>query len=218
MTSEYTECPNCGAKLKTSLFSYNEILSINKINIINEYHPKKAAAYCGKCGDELYKQYQSKSIEEKDKLCTDLQVLIEAVPVVSLHSPQGWNYDILGMVTGQSTTGTGVVSEFTSSFTDFFGMQSGSYNKKIKAGENLCFAQLRKQALDMGGNAVIGTDIDYSEVGGEKGMLMVCMAGTAIKIKNTESLGTERNLELEQLIKLYKRLKMLNRFNTNENW
>ncbi|MEI7585563.1 heavy metal-binding domain-containing protein [Runella sp.] len=218
MTSEYTECPNCGAKLKTSLFSYNEILSINKINIINEYHPKKAAAYCGKCGDELYKQYQSKSIEEKDKLSTDLQVLIEAVPVVSLHSPQGWNYDILGMVTGQSTTGTGVVSEFTSSFTDFFGMQSGSYNKKIKAGENLCFAQLRKQALDMGGNAVIGTDIDYSEVGGEKGMLMVCMAGTAIKIKNTESLGTERNLELEQLIKLYKRLKMLNRFNTNENW
>ena len=77
---------------------------------------------------------------------------------------------------------SGVVSEFTSSFTDLFGVQSGRFNKKLKAGEDICFAQLRKQALDLGGNAVIATDIDYSEVGGGKGMLMVCMGGTAIKL------------------------------------
>lgn len=216
MATEFTECPNCGTKLKGGLFSYNELLTENKIKIINEYYPKKSIAYCGKCGDGLYKEYQAKVIEERNKLNSEIQSLLEAVPVVSIHSPQNWEYEILGMVTGQSTTGTGVISEFTSSLTDLLGMQSGRYNKKIKAGEDMCFAQLRRQALDLEGNAVIGTDIDYSEVGGDKGMLLVCMAGTAIKIKNTTVLGKERTTEIEYLAKIYKRLKVLNRLNTNE--
>ena len=121
------------------------------------------------------------------------------------------------MVTGQSTTGTGVVSEFTSSFTDLFGAQSGRYNKKLKAGEEMCFAQLRKQAIDIGGNAVIATDIDYSEVGGDKGMLMVCMAGTAIKLRNLSVLGKERELKIGELNKFNDRLKILLSFETDSN-
>ena len=120
------------------------------------------------------------------------------------------------MVTGQSTTGTGVISEFTSSFSDLFGVQSGRFNKKLKAGENMCFALLRKQTIDIGGNAVIATDIDYSEVGGEKGMLMVCMGGTAIKLKNTEILGQERAQNIDEITKLNNRLKTLNSFDTEE--
>lgn len=216
MATKFTECPNCGKQLKVGVFYYNELLSDNEIKIINEYHPKKADAYCSECGKELYKKYQAKAIEERSRLNTDLQSLIEAIPVVSIHSPQNWEYEILGMVTGQSTTGTGVISEFTSSFTDLLGMQSGRYNRKIKAGEDICFAQLRRQTLDLGGNAVIGTDIDYSEVGGDKGMLLVCMAGTAVKIKNTAILGKERTAEIEHLSNLYKRLKELNRLNTGE--
>ena len=47
----------------------------------------------------------------------------------------------------------------------------------------------------MGGNAIIGTDIDYSEVGGGKGMLMVCMSGTAIELSlENEDLADKRNV------------------------
>lgn len=35
----------------------------------------------------------------------------------------------------------------------------------------------------------MGVDIDYSEAGGGKGMLMVCMAGTAVKITNLKDLA-----------------------------
>jgi uncharacterized protein YbjQ (UPF0145 family) len=109
------------------------------------------------------------------------------------------------MVTGQSVTGTGVISEFTSSWTDFFGAQSNRYNAKLKAGEQLCFAQLRKQAADMGGNAVIATDIDYSEVGGDKGMLMVCMAGTAVRLKNLDVLSENRQKYLPTIDRVSQR-------------
>lgn len=80
----------------------------------------------------------------------------------------------------------------------------------------MCFAQLRKQAIDLGGNAVIATDIDYSEVGGEKGMLMVCMGGTAVKLKNCSILGDDRSRNIEVLTKYNERLKFLNTFNTSD--
>jgi hypothetical protein len=40
----------------------------------------------------------------------------------------------------------------------------------------------------MGGNAIIAVDIDYSEMGGEKGMIMVCMSGTVVKLNNLDVL------------------------------
>ncbi len=64
----------------------------------------------------------------------------------------------------------------------------------------------------MGGNAIVATDIDYSEVGGMKGMLMVCMTGTAIRLKNPEVLGYDNLEKIKEVIKLYKRIERLNQF------
>ncbi len=161
------------------------------------------------CGKELYIECKGKLTEEKNSITNQLRKLIFSVPVISTHSPLNWDYDILDMVTGQSTTGTGVISEFTSSFTDLFGAQSGRHNKKLKAGENMCFAQLRKQALDKGGNAVIATDIDYSELGAMKGMIMVCMAGTAVRLKNLDVLGQAKAKRIEELVVLNERIRYL---------
>ncbi len=216
MAIELTDCPNCGTKLKIGLLSSVSIISSNKAKVINEYHDKKSTDYCNKCGTDLYSKYKSQLLNERNEVSLNLQKIIDAVPVVSTHSPLHWDYDILSMVTGQSTTGTGVISEFTSSFSDLFGVQSGRFNKKLKGGEDICFAQLRKQALDLNGNAVIATDIDYSEVGGDKGMLMVCMGGTAIKLKNTNILGEERANKISELVLLNERIKILNSYDTSE--
>ena len=116
---------------------------------------------------------------------------------------------MVGMVTGQSITGTGIISEIASSFTDLFGMQSGKFGNKIKEGENICKAQLRLAAAHLGACAVIATDIDYSEVGGGKGMLMVCMSGTAIKLNNLDVLDSEaakKLSDLENISKTYNSL------------
>ena len=63
------------------------------------------------------------------------------------------------------------------------------YNKKIIKGENKCFAQLRLKAIDLGGNAVIGINLDYTELGALKGMIMVSAYGTAIELNNPDVLG-----------------------------
>lgn len=209
METKLTNCPNFGLKLKEGLLSNVILLSDEKNKIINEYHDVESAAYCNKCGTDLYDKYEEKLLTERNQLNNKLQILLEAIPVISTHTPLNWDYEILSMVTGQSTTGTGVISEFSSSFTDLFGRQSGHLNKKLKSGEDLCFAQLRKQTLDIGGNAVIATDIDYSEVGGNKGILMVCMGGTAIKLNNVSILGQKREKSIFEIDKLNTRLNYL---------
>ncbi len=216
--SEITTCPNCKASLKSGVFSSNEAFGSDSVKIINEYHDVKSDAYCNKCGGELLKKYTNLMTSEKKRLGEKLKELFSSIPVVSTHSPFKWDYEVIDMVTGQSTTGTGVITEFTSSFTDLFGVQSGRHNEKLKVGEDLCFAQLRRKTLDLGGNAVIGTDIDYSEVGGNRGMLMVCMAGTSVNLKNTEVLGKDRSERIDEIKNLNSRFQHLSKFKIVEYW
>ncbi len=81
-----------------------------------------------------------------------------------------------------------MISKRTSSFIDFFGVQSRHHNKKLKTGEDICFSRLRIQTLNQEGNLAIATDIDYSELGTEKGIVVVYTVRTTIKLNNLEIL------------------------------
>lgn len=210
--SEIKNCPNCQSEIKSGIISSNSLYSNMYTATINEYNEPKSDGYCTKCGKSLYEKYSKQIITERENLMSQLQKLIVNIPVISIHTPLNWDYEVIGMVTGQSTTGTGVITEFTSTFTDFFGAQSIRHNEKLKAGEEMCFVQLRKQAMDLGANAIIATDIDYSEIGAGKGMLMVCMAGTAINLKNIDVIGIGKTELLDKLKEVNKRLKWLSRY------
>jgi len=210
MFATHTHCANCKAPHKDGLMGINAPLAEKETKLINEFQSSKAKEYCTKCGNDLLNQSKAAAQSEIEKLTDQIAHKLEAIPVVTTHSPLKWDYDIIGMVTGQSTTGTGVISEFTSTFSDLFGLQADRYNKKLKDGEDLCFAQLRLQAVNAGGNAVIATDIDYTEVGGGKGMLMVCMSGTAIKLNNYEILGESKVVLIKDIHFLCNRRAYLN--------
>jgi uncharacterized protein YbjQ (UPF0145 family) len=142
----------------------------------------------------------------------ELEKALAVIPIVSLQAPVGWNYGVRGLVTAQSVTGTGWFSDFTSAFTDAFGAQSKVYNQKIKEGENICKRSLRLQALALGGNAILATDVDYAEVGGDKAMLMVCMTGTAVSLENKNILGVDATKNYDKLPTIYEHFKVLDNF------
>lgn len=182
-------CPNDGAELKDSMFSSNRPYTTEAVEFINTFTGNTAVGYCEKCGSSLLNVARNLAREQAHNLNATLYQYIHYIPLLSLQSPTDWAAIPLGLVTGQSVTGTGVFSEFASAWTDFFGSQSNAYNQKIAGGEKICQTQLRLKCLEMGGNAVLAIDIDYAEVGGDKGMLMVCMTGTAVLVKNTEIMG-----------------------------
>jgi len=207
-----TFCPNCNAEIKNPVIG-TENLFINdlRVEFINQFTDNNSPKYCWKCSKELldqafqeFKRQRTSKLESKDKSSSRIKELIVNVPIVTLQSPQDWKYQSLEIVSAQSVTGTGVFTEIASNWTDFFGKESIRHNEKLKNGEDNCKSILQFQAFKMGGNAILGTDIDYSEAGAGKGMLMVCMAGTAVKITNLDELNynTDKLKELENQIKI----------------
>lgn len=208
--NEPKNCPNCNAELKSGWTS-NFLIAESLTSFINFVLDKKSTDYCDKCSKDLLPEAKRVFDSERQEHLQALELKIKNIPIVSTHTPYGWEYDTISIVTGQSVTGTGVISEFKSDFSDFFGRQSGSFNKKLAGGEQRCFDQLRAKTLRLGGNAIIATDIDYGEAGEGKGMLMVCAAGTAVNIKNIAVLGEKAEI-IESLAKSHKRLLELEKY------
>lgn len=207
---EIEYCPNCNTELKSGWGS-NSLIEKAETEFINEMLSNSADAYCGKCSSDAFGEANIIYHSKLKELNTYLRKYIKFIPIVTTHTPHGWEYKSGGIVTGQSVTGTGLISEFTSDFTDFFGGQSGSFNKKLAKGENMCFDQLRAKALKQNANAIIATDIDYGEAGAAKGMLMVCAAGTAVKVTNLDVFGSKKEI-IEKLANLTEELEYLHKF------
>lgn len=204
-------CPHCKTKIKDGVWNSVYLLNEQQTKLINEYIDEKQDGYCSKCGEKLIKDATTKRDEEFEMLSGNIKTWLPLIPVVTLQQPFEWDYRVMRMITAQSTMGTGVFTELTSSFTDLVGRQSGSYNEKLKQGENNCLDQMRTQALNIGANAVIGVDIDYSDIGGAKSMVMVCMSGTAIYLKNPQIISEKFEEKMKELIEFNNRIKYLRR-------
>jgi uncharacterized protein YbjQ (UPF0145 family) len=139
-----------------------------------------AATVCASCGAP----FGSKPVAQAE----EIKRLMRQLPILSLQSPQGWEYTPVSMVTAQTVSGTGLFAEVSSLVTDMFGRQSGAFADKLRNGEELCKASLRAEAIKLRANAILAVDVDYEEVGGSRSMLMVCMTGTAVRLRNLDVL------------------------------
>ncbi|NVJ86481.1 MAG: heavy metal-binding domain-containing protein [Algoriphagus sp.] len=210
MTKEI--CPNCGAKTGFGLVSSNERYDGKEVRFINDFTESNAEGYCGKCYPALFeeanKNYQPKLKKAEEYITKH----ITNIPILTIPNPPQWDYEPISIVTAQIVAGTGLVAEIASNWSDFFGNNSNTYRQKLIDAEENCKQQLRAQAMKLKCHAIIATDIDYSEAGAGKGMLMVCMAGTAIKIKNLKELG-EPYSQLDVLLKEAENFEVLDSYN-----
>jgi uncharacterized protein YbjQ (UPF0145 family) len=90
--------------------------------------------------------------------------------------------EYLGVVTGEAIIGANIIRDVFAAVTDIVGGRSAAYEEALKEAREGAFSELRDAAIQRGGNAIIGVDIDY-EVLGQGSMLMVAVSGTAVVIE-----------------------------------
>ena len=90
--------------------------------------------------------------------------------------------EYLGVVTGEAILGANVIRDFFAGVRDIVGGRSGAYEKELRKAREYAFEEMREQAEDLGANAIVGVDIDYETLGENGGMLMVTVAGTAVRL------------------------------------
>ncbi len=88
----------------------------------------------------------------------------------------------LGIVTGEVIAGANLVRDIFASVTDIFGGRSGKYEEVLARAREQALAEMQSAAAQLGGNAVIGIDIDYEVLGKTGSMLMVSCSGTAVVV------------------------------------
>ena len=88
----------------------------------------------------------------------------------------------LGVVTGEVIVGANMFRDLFASIRDIVGGRSGSYEDVLARARMQALEEMKQFAAGLGGNAVVGVDLDYEVLGANGSMLMVSATGTAVVV------------------------------------
>lgn len=124
------------------------------------------------------KQYDELPTEVIDQIAKDLILTTE------FSMPEYRVTQRLEIITAECVFGMNMFRDMFASIRDVLGGRSSASQKVLRDARRTCLTELRREALIAGADAVIGVDLDYSEISGDgKSMLMVVASGTAVKIQ-----------------------------------
>ena len=90
--------------------------------------------------------------------------------------------EYMGIVTGEVIVGANLFSDLFANIRDIVGGRSGSYERILGDARKQAIEELQAEAAAMGGNEVVGIDLDYEVIGPNGSMLMVSASGTAVRV------------------------------------
>lgn len=87
-----------------------------------------------------------------------------------------------GLVFGEVVAGANIIRDFFANIRDIVGGRSKAYEEKLIESRQVALQELQNNAIKLGANAVVGVEITYQSMGGNKGMFIVVASGTAVVI------------------------------------
>lgn len=91
------------------------------------------------------------------------------------------------IITAECMYGINLFRDFFTSVTDVIGGRSRASQKVLRDARRTCLLELRREALLVGANAVVGVNLDYSQFTGRgKSMLFLVASGTAVQVEKIE--------------------------------
>ncbi len=163
-----THCPNCQTPISTKMFKENSLVRPATLEFIHLFTSYKEENFCQKC----VRDYLDQAVDEYQALEKEVesvyQTYINALPIVNVEQPINWDYQTIQIV---------------------------SVIKKCKSTKDLaidlvkekCFHELRKNAILLGGNAILGAQISYDIIP-QMYHILVSITGTVVHLKNSKQL------------------------------
>ena len=103
-------------------------------------------------------------------------MVITTTPTIEGHNIREYH----GVVCGEAILGANIIRDLFASITDVVGGRSTAYEQELGRAREIALDEMSQQATALGGNAVVGVDVDYEVI--RQGMLMVSVSGTAVTI------------------------------------
>ena len=124
------------------------------------------------------KQFDELPTEVIDEIAQDIIITTET-------SMQGYRItERIEIITAECVFGMNMFRDYFAGIRDIFGGRSKASQKVLRDSRRVCLTELRREALIVGANAVIGVDLDYNEISGDdKSMLFLVASGTAVTVE-----------------------------------
>ena len=88
-------------------------------------------------------------------------------------------------MSGEAILGANIFKDLFAGIRDIVGGRSAAYEQELRKAKTIALEEMQAEAEEMGGNAIVGVDLDYETVqmGTGGGMLMVSASGTAVVVE-----------------------------------
>lgn len=214
MAAKYEYCVNCGSAIRVlqngkagySLYEKDDRVfckscweTVSKLYRIPyadtikafNYEKNRNGTKLLKCGIDYIESYLDWL---KDNDTYQSTGTLGYMPVTSGFNFEGYTIEkYFGFFSSEIAVGLGLFKSITASISDIIGTESGVLSEKLYDAKEKAVYDLKKTVLEIGGNAIIGMDLDYTMFGGS--LLGVIASGTAVLIKKRESTFTQKERE-----------------------
>jgi uncharacterized protein YbjQ (UPF0145 family) len=134
---------------------------------------------CPVCGRE---------ISETDKFCpkcgTDVSEKSTSFIITTTPTIQGYRIKkVLGVVTGLTPRTRGVLGQVVGGIQSMFGGEVTAFTEELEKARIEAIARVRAKAMNMGANAIIGMDLETSDMGYQAPIIVISATGTAVIIE-----------------------------------
>ncbi|MBW6495804.1 MAG: YbjQ family protein [Burkholderiaceae bacterium] len=144
----------------------------------------------GLCGICAFRERQRPKAErdsieaEQRKAAADLAARLDAIMMTTETAPGIDIAERIEIISAECVFGMNVFKDIGSSIRDLVGGRNKAFQDALREARKTVLSELRKEALEVGADAVVAVDLDYSEVsGGGKSMMFLVASGTAVKMK-----------------------------------
>lgn len=183
--NEYRVCMECGEK-------YQKIQNAEKLeDVSDEISYIKKRLQKGTTNETVINYFSLLFKEDNaQKTVKDIDIAIvgqrnEAINSIMVTSGYNFeNYRIIqycDYISAESVLGMGMFKALLASISSVAGAESESFQLKIKEAKARAIYEIKKNALELGANAIIGIDIDFSMIASE--MVIIIASGTAVIIE-----------------------------------
>ena len=176
--SKAANCAECGIESQKDFFSNidRNPVAIGRRNL------------CRACHTSLF---GNGAAEETGEALKALHLRAGNIPVTTgFTTAAGPITEEIDVITSECVYGISVFKDMPGDVRDIVGGRASAQQKVLRYLRQTCLDELRMNAAEIDADAVIGVDLDYSEISGANGgLLMLVASGTAVRL----DMGTERS-------------------------
>ena len=137
---------------------------------------------CAKCLYDSPREAESKSTAYDAK---SAQIILTTESAHDLHIAER-----LEIISAECVLGMNIFNDIGAAVRDLVGGRNQTFQTKLREARKTVLDELKREAHQLGADAVVAVDLDYSEIsGGGKSMLFVVATGTAVRLATAPTLA-----------------------------